>query len=201
MKKSILSGAAALACAAALSACGGSDNGQLQLAVQLVGVTKPGMSISNKGGPLLPVTAGTAFLFPDLVEYDSDYDITITGKPTNTDSCTVLNGKGNTGSYSPNNIAITCVITTFNLGGSVNGLTGGDLVINNGAQRVTIPKNATTFSMSTPTTEFPRTGQLPEGALYGLTILQQPASGTCVIANPNGTMPAASVSSIVINCS
>lgn len=200
MKKYPLYSGVALACALALSACGGSNDGQLQIPVSLAGVTKAGLTLSNKGAAAQAVAPGSLFVFSDLVPYDSDYDITVVSRPPNTDSCTVLNGKGNTGSYSPNNIVVTCVITTYNLGGTVSGLTGGDLTINNGSQSVKIVKNATTFSMSTPTTALPRLGQIPEGTPYGLTILQQPATGNCVIANPNGIMPAASVNNIVITC-
>jgi hypothetical protein len=200
MKKSILCSSVALVCALGLSACGGNDDGQLQLVVGLSGVTKTGLTISNKGEAAVEVPAGSAYVFKELVPLDSDYDIKIVTKPTNTDSCEVLNGKGNTGSYTPTNIYVRCVVTTFALGGTVSGLTGGDLVINNGPQSITIAKGATTFTMSRPTEAAPKLGQVPEGVPYGLTILQQPASGTCTIANPNGIMPAAAVNNIAISC-
>jgi hypothetical protein len=202
MKKSILYPCLALACAFGLAACSGSDDGQLQLVVGLGGVTKAGLTVSNKGGTPLAVAPGAAFSFPDLIPIDSDYDIKVVTQPPNTipGSCVVNNGKGNTGPYSPQNISIVCVVTTYTLGGTVSGLTGGDLEVNNGAQSIKILKNATTFNMSTPTTAFPKMGEVPEDKPYGLTILKQPASGTCVIANPNGIMPAGPVNNIVITC-
>jgi hypothetical protein len=200
MKKSNLYSCLALAGALALAGCGGSDDGQLQLALGLSGVTKTGLTISNKGGAAVAVAPASAYVFPDLVPVDSDYDITIVSRPSNTDSCVVNNGKGNTGPYTPQNISIVCVVTTYALGGTVSGLSGGSLVVNNGAHSVTIAKDATTFTMSAPTTANPRLGQVPEGIPYGLTILQQPASGSCTIANPNGIMPAGAVSNIVITC-
>jgi hypothetical protein len=202
MKKSTLYSCVALACALGLTACGGSDDGQLQLLVGLGGVTKTGLTISNNGGTPVAVEPGAAFSFPDLIPVDSDYDIKVVTQPSNTvpGSCVVNNGKGNTGPYSPQNISVVCVVTTYTLGGTVSGLTGGDLVVNNGAQSVKILKDATTFNMTTPITGFPTLGEVPEGKPYGLTILTQPASGRCTIANPNGTMPAAAVNSIVITC-
>lgn len=202
MKNSYLCTGLALACALGLSACGGSDKGELQIGMQLSGVTKAGLQISNKGGAAVSVPPGIAFVFPDLVPVDSDYDITVVAQPPNTDphSCTVLNGKGNTGAASPPFIAITCVVTTYALGGTVSGLTGTGLVVNNGSQSVTIPKDATTFSMSAPTTANPKLGQVPEGVPYGLTILTQPAGNTCTIAKPAGIMPAAAVNDIAISC-
>jgi hypothetical protein len=202
MKKSTLCSSVALACAFAfaLSGCSGSDDGQLQIPVTLSGVTKTGLTISNRGGTPVAVEPGTLYVFPDLVPVDSDYDVAIVTKPANTDSCIVVNGKGNTGAYSPSNIYISCVVTTYTLGGTVSGLNGDNLTVNNGAQSVKIAKGATTFSMTTPTTALPKLGEVPEGKPYGLTILQQPSSGTCTIANPNGIMPAGPVNNIVISC-
>lgn len=207
MKNSYLCTGLALACALGLSACGGNDRAELQIGMQLSGVTRAGLQITNKGGTPVSVPAGTSFVFLGLVPVDSDYDIAVVAQPPNTDpkSCTVVNGKGNTGSASPPFIAINCVVTTFALGGTVSGLTGSGLVINNGSQSVPILKNATTFSMSTPTTANPKLGQVAEGVPYGLTILTQPAGNTCTITNaagtnPSGIMPAAAVNDIAISC-
>lgn len=200
MKNSYLYSGLALACALGLSACGGSDEGELQLGMKLFGVTKPGLQISNKGGAAVAVAPGSTYVFPELVPVDSDYDITIVARPPNTDSCAVVAGKGNTGAFSPGNIVIECIVTTYPLGGTVSGLTGGDLVVNNGSHSTKILKGATTFTMTTPTPTSAKFGEVAEGTPYGLTILQQPASGTCTIANPAGTMPAAAVNNIVISC-
>ena len=192
----------ALACALGLSACGGSDEEEIVISMRLVGVTKDGLKITNMGGTPVDVPPGTGFAFPRRVPVDSDYDIKVVAQPPNTDrdSCKVFEGKGNTGSVPPQFIAITCIVTTYSLGGSVSGLTGGELVVNNGSQSVTIPKNATAFSMTPAGSANPKLGQIAEGTPYGLTILKQPASGTCTIANPAGIMPAAAVNNIVISC-
>ncbi len=200
MKNSYLCSSVALACALGLAACGGSDDGDLRLGGALGGVTKEGLQISNNGGAAVPIAPGSVFFFPQLVPRDTDYNIAIVARPPNTDSCAILNGKGNTYSYSPNNIAINCVITTFPISGTVTGLTGGDLTINNGSHSVKILNGATTFTLNTPTDTNTKIGNVPEGVPYGLTILQQPARGTCTIAEPKGIMPAAAVTNIAITC-
>ncbi len=200
MKNTYLCSSVALACALGLAACGGSDDGELQLGGALSGVTKAGLKLSNNGGAPVDIGAGTAFVFPTLVPRDSDYNIAIVAKPPNTDSCVVVNGKGNTFSYSPNNIAVNCVVTTFPISGGVTGLTGGDLVINNGGHSVKILNGATTFTMNVVTEANPNIGNVPEGVPYGLTILQQPARGTCSIDKANGIMPAAAVTDVAITC-
>ena len=202
MKKSILCSIVALACGLGLSACGGNDDGELQLYAGLGGVTKEGLTISNKGSAPIKVAPGPTFIFPDLVPIDSNYDITVVTEPPNVEvkSCVVNNGKGNTGAFSPQNISIVCIIKTYNLGGEVKGLTAEGLVVNNGAQSVKIAKDATAFSMTTPSATNAKIGQVAEGVPYGLTILTQPTGLKCTIANPNGTMPAGPVGNIVITC-
>ncbi|WP_426103793.1 hypothetical protein [Massilia sp. TSP1-1-2] len=199
MKKSYLCTALGLACALGLAACGGSGQGELQISMGLSGVTRDGLKISNMGRPAVAVPPGALYIFPDLVPIDSDYDIVIIDRPPNVDSCTVLNGKGNTGAVSPGRIFIGCVVTTFPLGGTVKGLTG-ELIINNGSQKVTIPAGATTFSMTAPTVDNPKFGQVAEGTPYGLTVLQQPPGSTCTIDKSAGTMPKAAVNDIAISC-
>ncbi len=200
MKKSYLCCAVALACALGLTACGGDDEGELRLIIGLDNVTTTGMLLANNGGTPVAVPASATFVFPGLVARDSNYDFVITALPSNAESCKVINGKGNTGAFEPNNIGITCVVKTYALSGTVTGLTGGNLVVNNGRHSITIQNGATTFTMSTPTEADARLGQVPEGKPYGLTILQQPASGTCTIARASGIMPAVAVTDIAISC-
>ncbi len=200
MKKSTLCSALALACALGLTACGGDDDGELRLYLALDNVTTTGMLLSNNGGTPVPVPPVATFVFPGLVPRDSNFDFVITALPSNAESCKVINGKGNTGAFEPNNIAITCIVKTFAISGTVTGLNGGNLVINNGRHSITIPSGAATFTLSTPTQADPKLGQVPEGKPYGLTILQQPAGLTCTIARANGTMPAAAVTDVAISC-
>lgn len=205
MKKSYLRTGLALALALGLAACGGDDDGDLQLGVALSGITKSGLTLKNNGGADIAVAPGTFFVFPDLVAVDSQYDITIGLKPDNTvaDSCRVINGKGKVSTISPRNIAVVCDIKTYELGGTVEGLAlEGGLIINNGSQQKAIPKGATTFTMTTAATEtakFP--GQVAEGTPYAVTILS-PAAGShnCRVENGVGVMPAAAVNNIKIIC-
>lgn len=221
MKKSILCSIVALACGLGLSACGGNDDGRLQLYGRVGGVSIVGLTISNNGGPAIVVEPGSTFSFPDLLPVDSDYDIKVVTEPANVEpnSCVVNNGKGNTGSFSPQNISIVCTIKTYDLGGRVIGLLSGKkLVINNGAQSVTVEGTASkeddeqVFTMTTPITPTntnPKLGQVAAGVPYGLTILTQPVALPCTFAVPdaikgigsaNGLMPAAPVDNIRITC-
>lgn len=192
MKSSYLRAGAALACALALSACGGSD-GDLVIGGEFAGVTKPGLVLQNNGGADLtiePTSVGIGrFQFPDLVETDASYNITVKSQPSNAETCTVINGAGRA-AYHVGNIFVNCTIRQHALGGTVTGLTGNNLVLVNGADRVAVPAGATSFAMA----------KVNEDAPYGIIILTQPDNQTCTLANGTGTMGANDVTNVAVTC-
>ena len=79
------------------------------------------------------------------------------------------------------------------VGGSVNGLTGTGLVLqNNGADNLSISANGD-FTFVTP---------LEYGDTYVVTVLTQPSSPSqsCTVANGNGTMTGENVTNVAVNC-
>lgn len=194
MKSSYLRAGAALACAAALSACGGSD-GELLLGGSYSGVTKPGLVLLNNGGNRLEVPASTAgngtgnFWFNDLVSSDDEYDVTVAGQPDNVKGCEVFNGKGRA-AFNISSVRVICTFQTHKLNGSVANLQGAGLVLVNGSDRVEVPAGAAGFAMA----------EVAEDAVYGVAILQQPANQTCTIANAGGTMGKNDISNVTVTC-
>ncbi|KFI06115.1 hypothetical protein [Massilia sp. BSC265] len=192
MKSSYLRAGAALACALALSACGGSD-GDRVIGGQFFGVTKPGLVLQNNGGSDLaiePNSVGSGrFYFPNLVETDSGYRVTVKSIPSNASGCTVENASGKV-AFDIGNIYVTCTIRQHELKGTVAGLTGNNLVLVNGADRVPVPAGATAFTMA----------KVNEDAPYGVVILSQPDNQTCTVANGTGTMGANDVTNVTVNC-
>jgi hypothetical protein len=191
MKNMYLRTGVALACAMALQGCGGSDPDLVLRVASITGLNRTGMTLTNNGGTPVAVPANSAsFNFPDLIEADSDFKIEIKTQPPNA-LCQIFNASGNVGSFSPQSIYITCKIFTYDLFGKVENLKA-PLVINNGSVKVTIPANATSFTLTTFNTAVPPapvSGQIAEDVPYGLTILEQPAGQTCTIENGSGTMP------------
>lgn len=200
MKNQFLRTSLALACAIGLVACGGED-ANLLLRVGISGVNKEGLTIRNNGGAALAVPANsTIFDFPDLIPADSDYNVEVVTSPSNA-VCSVSNGKGKTGQFSPNNIAVVCVINMYNVKGTVTGLKTDGLIVINGSERVSIPANATSFTLTKYGTDGkPTSGQVGDGYPYGLAIFQQPTGATCTLANGTGTMGAADVTNVAITC-
>lgn len=192
MKSSYLRAGAALACALALSACGGSD-GDLYVGGTFTGVTKPGLVVQNNGGADLainPTNSGVGeFYFPELVETDSSYNVTIKSFPSNAADCQATDNKGKV-AFSINTIRITCTIRQHELKGTVSGLVGNNLVLVNGADRVPVAAGATSFSMA----------KVNEDAPYGVAILTQPDNQTCTVANGTGTVGANDITNVAVTC-
>ena len=195
MKSSYLRVSAALACAVLLSACGG-DDGQLLLAGTIVGVTKPGMVLTNNDGSdyEVPVPAnGTSvatFVFPDRISSDDKYNVKVKSVPSNVDitTCNYRYNSGRAG-FDVTNIEIACAFRTQALSGTVSNLKG-QLILVNGADRVTVPAGATTFTMA----------KVAQDAPYGVSVLENPAGQTCTVANGVGTMGAADVNNVTVTC-
>ena len=192
MKSSYLRAGAALACALALSACGGSD-GDLGLGGRFFGVTKPGLVLQNNGGSdlaIAPTSTGSGtFFFSQLMETDSDYNVTIKSFPTNAKTCEARQNTGKV-AFTINTVQIICTIRTHVLSGTVSGLTGNNLVLVNGADRVPVAAGATTFRMA----------DVDEDAPYGIAVLTQPDNQTCTVANGTGVMGATDVTTAAVTC-
>lgn len=189
MKILTLRSSVALACALSLAACGG-GSGSLLLAGSVSGLTKPGLVLQNKSGPLLSVAAGSSsFTFNELLANDEEFDVKIATQPPGA-VCTLANNKGKTGSYNVTSVAVTCKTNTYDLGGKISGLDVGGLVLVNGADRLTFTAAATEFKFS----------KIDDGAPYGVTVLTQPAGRTCTVQNGVGNMGSAAIDTIRVTC-
>ena len=79
---------------------------------------------------------------------------------------------------------------TYTVGGTVSGLTGTGLVLqNNGGDNLAISANGA-FTFSTA---------LASGATYRVTVLTQPSGQSCTVANGTGTL-SANVTNVAVNC-
>jgi len=152
------------------------------------GLTGTGLVLQNNGGNDLAVSANGAFTFLTAQKKGASYSVTVLTQPSG-QSCTVSNG---TGSVSANvtNVAVICVTSAYTIGGTVSGLTGTGLVLQNngGNDRAISADGVFTFSTA-----------LANGAAYGVTVLTQPSGQSCTIANGTGTV-SANVTNVAVNC-
>jgi hypothetical protein len=81
---------------------------------------------------------------------------------------------------------------TYTIGGTVTGLTGTGLVLqDNGGDNLTVTANATSFNFTTAITS---------GGAYSVTVLTQPAGQSCTVTSGSGTATA-NVTNVSVACS
>jgi hypothetical protein len=189
MKSKYLSAAAALLCAAGLAACGGSGNGSMSLGVQVFGLDRSGLVVTNDGEDL--AIAGTGnYYFTKLLAPDSSFNVAIKTTPSGV-TCTLANNTGKINYYTYLQTTVSCAPVPYTLGGTVTGLRANGLVLANGSL---------TIGLTAGTTSWEFGSKINNGAVYGVTVLTQPAGQTCTVANGTGTMPQANVSNVVVTC-
>ncbi len=200
--------AAASLCALALAACGGGGGGGTSTsndsapppppATYTIGGTVSGLSgtglvLQDNGGDNLAVSGNGAFTFKTSVSSGGAYAVTVLTQPSSpTQTCTVTSGSG-TATANVTSVAVTCTTpaaTTFTIGGTVSGLSGTGLVLqDNGGDNLTVSGNGP-FTFATAVT----------GA-YAVTVMTQPSSPaqTCTVASGSGTATA-NVTSVAVTC-
>ena len=196
MKNVYLRSMLAAACAATLAACGGSG-GNLYLSGRIVDLAKDGLILLNDG-ERLPVPAGqSSFVFTKLVKTDDRYDISIAQQPKGAE-CSITNGSGKATSYSVSTTVVSCVTNTYPLSGKITGLTAGGL-------RLVMAPNGISPLAGADSYKF---DSVPDGAAYGITILNQPTGLKCRFQGSTsadgsdtvGTMGSAPTTAATLDC-
>jgi len=158
------------------------------------GLAGSGLVLQNNGGDNLSIGSDGGFTFATAIPSGVPYNVTVAAQPTGpTQSCTVTNGSGVVGAGNVTNVSVSCVTTEFSIGGSVSGLNGTGLVLqNNGADDLPIASNGSfTFASS-----------LLTGTGYNVTVAQQPSNPlqACTVTNGVGTVGGANVVTVAVSC-
>ena len=158
----------------------------------IAGLTSSGLELQNGSREVLTVPAtNTAFTFLTRLASGATYNVSVRTQPAG-QHCTVQNGtspliSGITSDVT--NIAVTC--TGITIGGTVNGLTGTGLVLqNNGGNNLPITANGA-FTFTNP---------VAVGATYNVTVIAQPTGQTCTVTNGSGTAANAPVTNVAVTC-
>jgi len=168
-------------------------NEKYKITGEVVGLVGSNLVLQNNGGDNLLVSGNGSFVFNELLEDGSAYNVTIQSQPNiPQQTCGVGNSSGN---VNGGNVVtkITCVTNGYAVGGVVTGLNGAGLVLqNNTGDNLNINADGS-FSFATP---------LVNGSSYEVTVLNQPTglNQTCTISNASGSLAGGSVSTIGINC-
>jgi 6-phosphogluconolactonase (cycloisomerase 2 family) len=158
------------------------------------GLTGSGLVLQDNGGNDLPVAAGsTTYVFPGAIISGGGYSVTILTQPSNpTQTCSIATGAGVIGGVNAS-VAVTCITNQFTVGGTVNGLLGAGLVLqDNSGNNLPVNTNGG-FVFSTA---------LSSGTNYQVTVLAQPTapSQTCVVSNGAGPVTAEAVTDVAVTC-
>ncbi len=163
------------------------------------------VDLMNNGTDSLKVSANGSFNFTNQVLSGSTYAVTVLTNPTNpTQKCDVTGGDSGTGSGTVQgadvtNVTVICATdTTFTVGGTVTGLTGSGLMLqNNGGDNLSPPGNGT-FHFGTP---------VPSGSPYKVTVKTQPTNPAqlCNVTGGDsgtgsGTVQGADVTNVTVIC-
>jgi hypothetical protein len=180
-----------------LAGCGGGGGGgstppptKYSISGTISGYSGSGLVLSNNTTTLAVNAGSTTFSFSGISN-GSTYSITATTQPSNpTQTCTVINGSGTVNGADITNVQVYCVTKTYTISGSVTGLSGTGLVLqNNGADD--LPVNSSNFTFNTP---------VANGNPYAVTILAQPTGQTCSVTNDSGTVGNANITNVLVSC-
>ena len=185
-----------------LASCG-SDQGAASppatytIAGTVSGLSGSGLVLQDNLGNNLPVTTNGNFTFTTAIASGSTFNVTVFSQPSSpTQTCGVTAGaSGTVASANVSSVAVTCTTNTYTIGGTVSGLSGAGLVLqNNGGNNLPVSAGATSFTF---------TSSIAGGSTFNVTVFSQPSNPaqTCgVTANASGTVASANVTSVVVTC-
>jgi hypothetical protein len=196
-------------CLVALAACSngrgsledsGGDGGQQQepgkvtIGGTVAGLSGAGLVLQNNGGDNLDVSANGSFSFKTAVDAGALYNVTVLTQPDSPpQSCSVSNASGTAPTTNVTSVSVSCGAGSFNVGGSVAGLEGTGLKLqNNGGDDLPIASNGN-FTFET---------QIANGGTFEVTVATQPTrpSQTCTVADGTGTIQGGDTRTVKVSC-
>ena len=149
--------------------------------------------LQDNGVNNLTVNSNGSFAFSAAIASGGAYSVTVLQQPSNpVQTCTVANG-GGAASANVTNIQVTCATSIYPVGGTVGGLVGTGLVLeDNGGDNLSIVAGATVFTF---------TNFITAGKPYNVTVFAQPANPaqTCTVTNGAGIVNG-DVTSVLVTC-
>jgi len=144
------------------------------------GYAGSGLILQNNDGDDLPINTDGNFTFTTPLTDASTYAVTVFTQPDNPNqTCVVNNDKGTINSTTIINVTVTCVTTPYMIKGTVTGLVGGELVLQN---------NDGDDLLMTADGDFTFATALADGSAYVVTVLTPPAvpNQRCTVENSEG---------------
>lgn len=163
------------------------------LDTRTLGGTVSGLSgtvvLQNNGADNLSLTSDDSFTFTTPLADGSTYAVTVLTQPTG-QTCSVSNASGTITDSNITNVAVTCIDSTYTLGGTVSGLSGTVVLQNNSGNDLSITADGS----------FTFTTALADASTYAVTVLTQPTGQTCSVSNGSGTISTSNVTDVTVTC-
>ena len=159
-----------------------------------MGGSSNSVALRNNGGDQIVVSANGAFAFPTTVADGAAYAVTVSAQPTSPSyTCTVSNASGVINGAAVSNVAVVCSIQSFTVGGSVAGLDGKGLVLQNNAGDDLAVSADGTFTFATA---------VISGGTYAVSVKTQPKliDQICSVTSGSGTVGTGNVSDVAVSC-
>jgi hypothetical protein len=187
---------------ALLIACGGGSKGggggstptTFTIGGTVSGLSGTGLVLQNNGADNLSVSANGSFTFATAIDSGSSFNVTVLTQPSSpAQTCAVTSGTG-TASANVTTVQVACATTATNdtIGGTVSGLSGTGLVLqDNGGNNLSVTANGS-FTFSTA---------VASAGAYDVTVLMQPSNPaqTCEVTDGSGTA-SADVTNVLVAC-
>ncbi len=158
----------------------------------VAGLSGTGLVLQDNSGDNLAVSKNGSFTFATPIASGSAYSVTVLAQPSGPAQNCVVTGGGGTASSNITGVQISCTTITYTISGTITGLTGSGLVLqDNGGSNLPVSANATSFTFGTP---------VASGTSYAVTVLTQPSSLSCAITGGSGTVVSAAIINVTINC-
>ncbi len=160
----------------------------------VTGLSGTGLVLQNNGGDDLPVAADGSFTFATALLDESAYAVTVLSQPNApSQTCTVMDDNGTLAGANVTTVQVTCATNTYTVGGTVSGLFGTGLVLQNNAGDDLPVAADGSFTFATA---------LLDESTYAVTVLTQPGSPsqTCTVTEDSGTLAGANVTSVQVTC-
>lgn len=176
----------------------GSTTKSYPISVNVVGLTGTGLVLQDNGGDDLTVTPGASpqkVTFKTQVESGKPFAVTVKTQPTTPSQvCTVSGGTGTVVAGPVESVTVNCT-TAYTIGGTVTGLAGTGLVLqDNAGDDLPVNMNGQ-FSFKTP---------VVDGGAYAVTVKQgaNPTAPwqTCAVTSGSGKVAGANVTSVKVDC-
>lgn len=160
------------------------------------GLAGSGLVLENNSADDLAIAHSGTFAFPILIASGKTYAVTVKSQPTlPNQTCTPTAASGTITNAAVTNVAIPCTTNTYAVGGTVRGLVGTGLVLqDNAGDDLAITSNGS-FTFATP---------VASGLTYNVTIKTQPggaAPQTCAVTSGSGGITNANITNVAVTCS